>query len=574
MKKLFVILALMILTAGQPALAQSLQARVNRAEIPEGETFLLSLDYDGGQSDETPDFSALDKDFTVYSISNAYRTNIVNGQMSQSRQWNLVLMPKNSGKVIIPGLKVGNVTSQPVEITVRKAGEESGTNPAGKTSEPRFKMSGKADNLQPYVQQQVNYVLTIYDTGGLQGDEPIFLSQNDDWIIKSLGAPQITNQVIDGKNLREIKFTYALFPQKSGELEIPAVKFNGYYLTRSQRSDPFGGIFNDEVFLAGFGMSDVFATRNPVVLNAKPIKVSVKPAAPENRGGWWLPATEVTMAAQFEPSQPVFRAGEAVSRTIFLKAAGVIDSQLPEISFKQVPGLRQYPEKPETKMTVENGQIVSLAKLTNVYIPEETGPMVLPALEVNWFNVRKGKTERAVLPSMQINVLPGSMPAMSLGTEQENRELKAPAVPVETEVVEQVSSSKLYLMLGAAFILGILLSYIIMKSLSGNRTDKVRNYKKYVIARAKEKDLRGLRDGLLEWGRQHFRRDNLSNLKDLAELVDDTQFNCEAEKLTEALYARSSQNWKAGSFIKVFERISNKKVRKNNDEEPLPKLYK
>jgi hypothetical protein len=52
-------------------------------------------------------------------------------------------------------------------------------------------------------------------------------------------------------------FKYALFPQKSGVLEVPAVRFNGFYLTRERRADPFGSFFNDDMFIAGFGMADV-----------------------------------------------------------------------------------------------------------------------------------------------------------------------------------------------------------------------------------------------------------------------------------------------------------------------------
>lgn len=575
MKKWLWTVTLFLLLAGNVS-AQTFQARVNRSEIPEGETFMLTLELDDAQTQDTPDLQVLDKDFTIYSVSNAYRTHIINGNYKQSRQWNLVLMPKNSGEVIIPAVKVDQYQSNPLVIKVAKAGENISPQNPQKPNEPRFRITGNVDNPNPYVQQQINYVLTIYDTGGLQGDEPVFLTNDSDqWIIKNLGEPQISTKTINGKNIREIKFNYALFPQKSGKLQIPAVKFNGFYLTRERRNDPFGNFFSDDTFIAGFGMADVFATRNPVVLSTQPIEITVKPIAAENNGNWWLPATNVNLYAEFNPAQPVFKAGEAVSRTIYLKADGVIDSQLPEIKFAQTADLKQYPEKPQTQMKVENGKVVSLEKITNVYIPSKAGIMKLPPLEVNWFNVNTGQMEKASLPAMTVTV-EGSALSKSL-PEAPTTDAATPQEEIRTsqseKIIENINPYKIYWLLAAAFILGLAFSFLLMKLFNKKNTGKIRNYKKYIIEKAREKDLRGLRDALLGWAADYYQNENITTLKDIENLNDDPQFECELEKLTEALYDRSNKDWKSGSFVKVFEKVAAKKYRKKTDDEPLPKLY-
>ena len=243
LKKLTIFL-ICALTIAFNVQAQTFEAKVNRTEIPEGETFLLTLDLSGAQTNKTPDLGVLDKDFIIYSVSNAYTTKVINNDISQTRQWNLVLMPKNTGALQIPSIKLDQYQTEPITVTVRKAGETLSPQQQGQQGQPRFKIDGKIDNDNPYVQQQINYTLTIYDTGGLQGEEPVFLAGgNDEWIIKNLGEPQVKTKVINGRNIREIKFFYALFPQKSGELTVPEVRFNGFYLTRDSRRDPFGGRF-------------------------------------------------------------------------------------------------------------------------------------------------------------------------------------------------------------------------------------------------------------------------------------------------------------------------------------------
>lgn len=594
MKKLIFGLALMFLITSA-ALAQEFRATVNRDTVPEGETFLLSLDLTGASTNETPDLAELGKDFTIYSVANAYRTNIVNNTMEQSRQWNLVLMPKHSGEITIPAIKLDNFSTQPVTIKVVKAGEQISPQAPGQSGEPRFKISGEVDNRSPYVQQQVNYTLTLYDTGGLQGEEPMFMTTgNSDWIIRSLGEPQISTQVINGRTIREIKFQYALFPQKSGELTVPAVKFNGFYLTKNNRRDPFSEVFGDDMFIAGFGLTDVFATRNPVVLTTEPIKINVLPAAAANNGNWWLPASKIELLAQFEPANPVFKAGEAVSRTIYLRAGGVVDTQLPEIRFPETAGLKQYPEKPQTQMKVENGKVISLEKIVNTYIPQQAGELTLPAISVNWFNINSGKMEQATLPAQKIRVLPGagkSAPAAaapSAATKiNEPRAGASPETPVSAasspsaqstniniDKIEKITPFYIYLLLGTAFAAGIFVSWLIMRVWSRRGNNKPGNYKKAVLNAAEAKDLRALRDDLLGWASERWQRDDVTSLKEVADLAQSPEFGNELEKLTEALYARSSKEWNPESFIKTFQKVNKMKIRTTNDDNPLPKLYK
>ena len=55
------------------AAAEIFEATVNRTEIPQGETFLLTLKTDDDKTNATPDLSVLDKDFEIvdcYNLTN------------------------------------------------------------------------------------------------------------------------------------------------------------------------------------------------------------------------------------------------------------------------------------------------------------------------------------------------------------------------------------------------------------------------------------------------------------------------------------------------------------------------
>lgn len=575
------------------AWAQTFNAAVNRTEVPQGETFVLTLELVDGSDSGNPDLSVLDKDFIVYSVGNAFSYNYINGVASKSRQWQIALMPKNSGKITVPSIKLGNLETQPITLNVIPASAAATEASAGtggyqalqQMSRPKFSMTAEIGNPNPYVQQQVDYTLKIYDTGGLQGDMPQFIEDgSNNWIIRSLGEPTVGSKIVNGRSLREITFRYALFPQKSGVLPTPEVRFNGYYLTRSRgMNDPFDDLFGGN--LGSIGFVDMFATRNPVLLTAKPEKVNVQPIPSDNNGNWWLPAQQVALFAEWEPRQPVFKVGEAVNRTIYLKAVGVAESQLPELNLASVSGLKQYPDKAVASSGIENGQVVAVKKISNVYIPNRAGKMTIPEIAVDWFNVRTNRMERAVLPAMNIEVLPGAAvetaPAPQPETRPESPSRVLEDVANETEnLVERSIPQGLpylpYIIAAAAFLLGIVVSWMLfgMRNKSRN-ADDIKDFDRYIVRAAKSKDYRALRDGLISWARNRWNDSKITNLKDVAKAVGNKEFAAQLDGLAASLYAPEGGEFKTEAFLKAFEKVRKVKVKsRTGDTQPLPKLYK
>ncbi len=565
--------------------AQSLTAKANRTNVPLGETFLLTLDYDGASTSATPDFNVLDKDFTIYSVSNSFQSRYVNGNVSQLRQWQIALMPKNSGTITIPSITLDNLKSNSLTIHVSDTATVS-PDTASNASQPRFAIRGTADNKNPYIQQQITYTITLYDTGGLQGEAPQFLDNGqNDWIIRSLREPEVNSKVINGKSVREIKFFYALFPQKSGLLKTPEVRFNGYYLTNSRiGSDPFEDMFGGNLLGAGIGLSDMFATRNPVSLAVKPLEIQVRPAPQENNGNWWLPATKVTLFSEWQPKNPSFKVGEAVNRTVYLKAVGVVENQLPEIKFNKVSGIKQYPEKAVSQSGIENNEIVAVKKVSNVYIPSTSGKNTLPAIEVKWFNVKTNQMETAVLPEVNINVAPAdSVPSANSEPQDDTlvqrgkniEEIGEDLVNITEQTLPNVPNNlKLYIYAVASFLIGLIVSYFLFRTQKVSGNENTGNYKKKVLSSAKNKDFRSLRDNIILWAADHYRDDNIKNIKDVLKYTRNKDFERQLEILISLLYSDNQSEWNEKEFTEIFDKVNKQKIKnKSSTAAPLPKLY-
>ena len=583
---LFLSLVASVMLAGT-ALAQTFNAIVNRTDVPQGETFVLTLELIDGADKGNPDLSVLDKDFIVYSVGTAFNYKYINGVSSKSRQWQIALMPKNSGAIEIPSIQMDNLATQPITLNVIPANQainqahNSGEETQKNANRPKFDMVAKVENTNPYVQQQVDYTITIYDTGGLQGDAPQFIDNgNNDWIIKSLGSPTIGSKIVNGRSLREITFRYALFPQKSGTLKTPEVRFQGYYLTRSRGyNDPFDDLFGGN--LGGIGFADMFATRNPVLLTTEQQNINVRPIPAENGSNWWLPAKQVALMAEWEPRQPQFKVGEAVSRTIYLKAVGVAENQLPDIRFAQTQGLKQYPDKAISSSGLENGQVVAVKKITNVYIPTTSGAQTIPEIALDWFNIQTNQMEKAVLPAVNIEVIPSAnLPEPQPETQVIQPQTSEPVAPQPSQM-EDISdmsipggnSNMAYVIAVAAFLVGIIFSWLIFGRRRPN-ADEIKDYDKYIVKSLKHNDYRALRDGLVAWGRERWQNDKITNLKEVAKAAQDKEFGAYLDELGALLYAQTPQPFNEKGFLKSFEKVRKAKIKSAKEEQPLPKLYK
>lgn len=572
--------------------SEEVTATVNRPVITLDETLEFKITYKNMNAGAI-DVSALRQDFDILQAGSYTSVQVINNVANRQVTDSYVLKPKASGKFVIPSFVIkDNIHTLPITVEVLPSGAAvPGQAKPAQTAEaqkPPFTMTGRINNNNPFVQQEIIYTLSLIDSGGLQGSEPIFeIDNSKDWVIRSLGTPEINPLVVKGRNMREIVFKYALFPQRSGKLTIPTARFEGYVLGKPQkRIDPFKDLFGDDLE-ATLGFT--FAEREPVLLRSKPIDIDVKPIPAANNGNWWLPASQVLLVGKWEPENPVFKVGEAVHRTVYLKANGVLDSQLPEINFGEVDGLKQYPEKPATEMSIERGSVVSIAKVSNVYIPNKSGKMSIPEVKVNWYDIRSNKLQTAVLPATDIDVLPNpaipeeaqpavSAPAPAAPVVQPAADAQPQNSAIPVQVKEKISSfgnAEIILLLLGAFGLGIVISYLIFRSKhqSGGK-NQISDYRKYIIQKAKAKDLRGLRDAILDWCADKYGATQVTSFNDVNKLVKDKDFAAELDKLTAELYSDNSSGWDAKAFIAAFEKADKKRANKNQEKKLLPDLYK
>lgn len=581
--KIFSILGLICLVLySSAANADSLSMYLDKNVLSEGDVLSLTVEY-SGEDKGKPDLSYLEKDFQIVSNSSSSQYSYVNGMIEQSKKWTLGLKPRKSGKISIKPVKFAGLTSNYVDVEVKELTDVAYIpDSENNFNSPYFQIKQEFDMDKAYLHQQIRTNVIIYDSLGIKNGH-LNLSNNakDDWVIRGLTEkPFVEQKIINGKKMNVITFSFALFPQKSGNLVAPSFLFDGYYLKDAN----FGfADFNDDFMMFGVDFRNAFGQKVPVRMETKKKTIDVLP----NTDGFllknWLPAKMLEVSSEFSFKNGI-KVGEAFNQTITVRAFGMDKNFLPDIKLPEIDGIKQYPEKPVYEEVVFEGNIVSSATYNVVYIPSKTGEFVIPKIDVKWFNVEKNRTEISSTKEEKITVMPSNVfnaeesniinskeeePA-NLQPKKEEKKVKQ-SKNKEQSLLNNESKLRLWFIV----CIGIVFSLFIGFWFGTRKSQKqsVATFKNAVINSIQRHDYRTAKNMLIEWAKLKFDDENIRNFRDIANYIKNSQFEKQLDILNKLLYSEGDDLFDCVGFVKEFKNIDKVKIKKNKNAEILPNLY-
>uniref|UniRef100_Q31JK5 Protein BatD n=1 Tax=Hydrogenovibrio crunogenus (strain DSM 25203 / XCL-2) TaxID=317025 RepID=Q31JK5_HYDCU len=372
-KLILITLALiLILLLSTQVFAKSVTVKIDHQSVEMGDIISVVIKTDF-QTFETPDFSGLKDQFDILGTQRSSQIEIINGNYQSYSRWDLRLTPKQIGDLVIPPLTIGGVMSEPHIIKVTENKMVPGVEKGSSFLESSINLTS------PYVQQEVLFTLRFYHLGQfINGNirPPTFHQA----ITENIRNQFHYQKNVNGRLYDVYEWTWAFYPQKSGPMVIPPQSFNGRIQYRGQLK----------------------AVKDQT--QSIELKVLPKPKSyPTNSA--WLPAKEVTLKDDLQTSTPV-RVGDSITRTLSLKAEGLLASQLPEFQFKDQAGFHVYPDK-ATNNNQKTEQGMLSQKLQKIAIvPTRAGHVTLPAITVSWWNTQTNQLETQTLAEKTIRVLP------------------------------------------------------------------------------------------------------------------------------------------------------------------------
>ncbi|MBT8769479.1 BatD family protein [Metapseudomonas boanensis] len=376
--------ALLISFIALHASAAGVTATIDRTRLSEGETVELTLESADPTLFGKPDLTPLNEQFEVLGTRQINQLGTLNGQNERATRWIVTLQPKQTGFVVIPPLQLGDARTQPITLHIQKASKDTKTNLA-----PVF-IDASLDQESVYVQAQAVLTLRIYHSVSLYDDSSLSQLQMDDARVEQLGEPRTYEKEINGVRHGVIEIQYAIFPQKSGLITLPAQVFSATLVDRGKV-----GTYQP------FGPKPGRLTR--VLSPQIPLTVKPKPADyPDNVP--WLPARNLTLTEAWNPDPRGAKTGDSLTRSLMLQVDGLSSAQLPPLPATQVKGLRRYPDQPQ--LSSQNGErgMIGSREEREALVPTASGRLELPPVEVTWWSTRDDRLMRSELPARTLEV--------------------------------------------------------------------------------------------------------------------------------------------------------------------------
>ena len=377
---LFLLLSTTWLQGTAYAQEATVNAQLSASTITRDESVVLTITATG--IDAELDASSLENDFDVVGRSSSRQISTIIGSDGRARNtsvvtWTLELLPKGQGVFTIPAVKVGDLETQLLSLTVNEV-------PQG--AQRDVFLEATVDNATPWVQAQVVMTLRVFQAvdivdGGLDTPSAVTLQ------VERIGEDTRKSELRDGRQYSVTERRFALFPQKSGEITIDPVTLS---VTVPAEPDRVRGFFSPTRKLT--------RRSDAITLNVQ--------SRPDSGAAWWLPAQQLTLTSQWQGDPASAQVDQPLTRTLVMRAQGVLESQLPRISIPAVDGLSLYAEDPQLAMGADASGLVAEQRINWALIPQRSGELTLPAISVEWFNTLTGQTEVVELPAETIEVAP------------------------------------------------------------------------------------------------------------------------------------------------------------------------
>ena len=526
--------------------------RADRDPLLENESVTVTFVVTGDTREE-PDFSPVERDFEILTTSRTSKVRVENDSVSSETVWSLTLLPRRAGRLAVPPVDFGGGELSPtLDLTVKPSA--SATGPGAD-----LRLEADVSTRRAWVQQQVVLTLQVWraiNPRTVSLSEPRV--EGTEILLRQLGEDVVFDRLEGGRRYRVVERRYVIFPQASGQIRIAPFRLD------AQLSGIRG--------------------RKIVRVETDPIEIDVRPIPADFPGRSWLPARNLTLEERWSDEPDSVEAGAALTRTLTITADGLTAAQLPEIDVVMPDSIRAYPDQPKLEDRVENATAVGVREERMALIPALPGEVVLPAVEVPWWNVDTERVEVAIVPERTLRVLPAPTSAMTPAPPVPPPGAATPAAGAGT--IQASASQRTWQWIAAVAVLGWIATLGLWAWRSRSATGRVRatargagaregiNARRRVLDACRSGNAEAAGQALLAWGRRQWPGESPRSLAAIARLCPPALAE-EIEGLARRLYGGGGQ-WQGTGLASAFAQFKNPRRRRRGARagEGLEPLYK
>ena len=533
----------------------SLSSSVDRTQIETNETLQLTVRYSGKSPSGEPDFSAIEKDFSIASNSKQQQYSWVNGESTSYTDWKLLLIPKRQGKLAIPSLNFMGSRSQAVAINVRPADPTA----SAESGQPVF-IETTVDKDMAFIQEQIILTHRLHYSVPLQ-DISISEFEIPDAIIQQISEERF-NKRINGKNYSIIEIKFALFGQSVGKLKIPSQRFTAFETSNSG----FGGFFS---------------RGNRVIRLTEEKTVAIAAIPAHLSASQWMPSSQVRLEQSWSDNSGTLTAGEPITRTIKISALGLTAAQIQPLPSVENSQLKLYPDQPSLEDKQTSRGILGERTESLAIVPNQAGQIIVPAIEIEWWDTVNNRMQTSRLPAKTFNVIASNkvdqinatQPAISQ-PEVMNTGTHHSEIPAITRWSLGLNALLIALLVGLFYWRKTPTAVKPTKAPEAVITAK--QQLKKIEKLAANNQLAEMRDSILHWGAEVFPQQPPRSLNQLADLMANPELKQQFRQLDQSLFMADSGTdfeVKSETIIKALKQFVPVKTTNHKARKELKPLY-
>lgn len=448
-------IALLSTSASIRAADVSITATVDKNEASLDDYIILQLAIEGTREEpELPDMPA----FKIQSRGSSSQVSIINGKMSSKIEYTYMLYPRKAGVFTIGPFTItpGGQTfkSNQITLSITKAQQEQRQE---KESGDIF-VSAQVDNENPFLNEQIICTFLFCRRVKVANASLTELPSFEGFVTEDLGKPREYQKVINGQQYVVTEIKKALFPVKTGVLEISPFTLQCDMVVQKRRGrggfrDPF---FDDSFFGFNETVPKTFRT-SPVTVMVKQLPAEGRPSDFKNLVGSFTLSSELNKNS--------LQVGESTTLTLTLTGTG----NLKNVSTIEIDGLdnfKVYDDKPVFEQSVSGGKVGGKLVIKKALVPLTAGSLKIPQVALSYFDPASGTYKKAAGSAYTLAVAPSqdkekmnlvASPALSESTKREIKVLGQDIMPVHTthEALAGAAASPLSLLNIVLFFLPI-----------------------------------------------------------------------------------------------------------------------
>ncbi|MBR5149459.1 MAG: protein BatD [Bacteroidaceae bacterium] len=358
--------------------------------------------------------------------SSSSSTSIINGQRTSSKSltFTCILRPKKEGTYTIPAATIvaGGKQMSSKELTVKvlppdqkaqaqQSGSQGRTTTSSQTSgqisNDDLFIVATVNKKKVYEQEAILLTYKIYTTVNLTnmtGKMPDLKGFHTQEVEMPKGGREFELEHYKGRNYRTMVYSqYVLFPQQSGQLEIPSITFEGTVAQQVRNYDPFEAFFN--------GGSSYVNVQKPIQTPKLTIDVSPLPSGkPASFGG---AVGDFSISSSISTTE--LKENEAVTLKVIISGTGNMKLiKTPEVSFPA--DFEVYDPKVDNKFTLKAGGLSGNKVIEYLAIPRHNGNYTIPGVEFTYFDIKSGAYKTLKTPEYALNVAKGEGSGAAVNT--------------------------------------------------------------------------------------------------------------------------------------------------------------